>query len=127
MGLGRAFGVRVMGRDARELAGSGADRELLAMIQAPGGWDAPAPGQVRALCDVVTPLTGPSGAAARFAPQKGASAAETRRLENGLERLALLMQRDLGIDVTGIAGAGAAGGLGAALHGLLNAEIVSGA
>lgn len=62
------------------------------------------------LSDVTNPLLGPSGAAAVFGPQKGATATQVAELEAGLERLATL----LGGDPT-TPGAGAAGGTGFAL------------
>jgi glycerate kinase len=127
IGLARAFGFRFLGRDGRDLQGVGADLEALETIVAPDGWVPPARGAIRALCDVANPLTGPTGAAASFARQKGASLDETRRLEAGLSRLGSMVRRDLGIEVTGIAGGGAAGGLGTALHAFLSAELVPGA
>jgi glycerate kinase len=77
-------------------------------------------------CDVRNPLTGPQGAARIFAPQKGASDAEVERLDDGLQRLAELLRRDLGIDIESVPGAGAAGGLGGGLIAFANADIVSG-
>ncbi len=82
--------------------------------------------RLRVLCDVDNPLLGPRGAAAVFAPQKGANAREVRRLEANLTHWARLLKRDLGRDVTRLAGAGAAGGLPAALHAALNATLVAG-
>lgn len=76
--------------------------------------------------DVKNPLTGPRGAAHIFAPQKGASDAEVARLDHGLQHLAELLRRDLGIDIESTPGAGAAGGLGGGLIAFANAEIVSG-
>jgi glycerate 2-kinase len=73
-----------------------------------------------ALCDVAAPLLGPRGAAQAFGPQKGADAAAVEELEARLaadERLAPFAGRP---------GAGAAGGLGAALA-ALGAELVQGA
>jgi glycerate kinase len=68
---------------------------------------------VIALCDVDNPLLGPSGAAAVFGPQKGADASAVQRLDL---RLRLWAERaGLPVDAPG---AGAAGGLGAALFGL---------
>lgn len=81
---------------------------------------------VRVLCDVDNPLLGPRGAAAVFAPQKGAAAGEVRLLEGNLAHWARLLERDLGRDVTQLAGAGAAGGLPAALHAGLGARLVPG-
>lgn len=79
-------------------------------------------------CDVDVPLTGPSGAARGFAPQKGADAAAVERLAQALESWgragdAVGGDRDR---VSERPGAGAAGGLGFALA-LLGAELRAGA
>src|SRR5581483_11230833 len=72
------------------------------------------------LCDVRSPLLGPRGAARAFGPQKGASPAAVEELERRLEaRADLAPYRD-------VPGAGAAGGLGAALASL-GGELVAGA
>ncbi len=75
---------------------------------------------IRVACDVRNPLLGERGAARAFGPQKGADPAAVEELER---RLALLKQlrpyRDL-------PGAGAGGGLGAALA-ALGAELLEGA
>ncbi len=78
------------------------------------------PVPVRAACDVGNPLLGPRGAARAFGPQKGASPEEVDELE------ARLAARDDLRPVADLPGAGAAGGLGAALA-ALGAELVSGA
>ncbi|TXI55258.1 MAG: glycerate kinase, partial [Mycobacterium sp.] len=57
-------------------------------------------------CDVRTTFV---DAARRFAPQKGASAAEVRLLERRLERLAGLYTDEYGVDVRDMVGSGAAG------------------
>lgn len=65
--------------------------------------------------DVDNPLCGPHGAAAVFGPQKGASASDVVTLERGLLHLHELLERACGRKVAEQPGAGAAGGLGAAL------------
>lgn len=45
------------------------------------------------------------------------------QLDNNLARYAEIIKRDLGQDVKDMAGAGAAGGMGAALLGLFNAQL----
>jgi len=65
----------------------------------------PPPGGVRILTDVDAPLLGPAGAAAVFAPQKGADAEDVAALEQRLAEVA----RQLGTDPTR-PGTGAAGG-----------------
>lgn len=78
------------------------------------------------LCDVTTPLCGPQGAAPLFAPQKGASPAEVARLSAGLEHLADLIQRQLGIRVHDLPGGGAAGGFGAGAAAFLGGRLQPG-
>jgi glycerate 2-kinase len=65
----------------------------------------------RIATDVDSPLCGPHGAAAVFGPQKGATPTHVRALDDGLAHLAAVLQSSCGIDVSGLADAGAAGGL----------------
>ncbi len=57
-------------------------------------------------------------AVSRFARQKGATDSQMVELASRFERLAELYRRDYGLDVADVAGAGAAGGLGAAIAAL---------
>jgi glycerate kinase len=74
-------------------------------------------------CDVDDPLTGPSGAARVYGPQKGASPDDVLLLERALAHFAAVVHRDLGIDVRATAGGGAAGGAGAGLMAFLGARM----
>lgn len=74
---------------------------------------------LRAACDVRNPLLGERGAARVFGPQKGATPAQVEELERRLAAMDELR------DVRELPGAGAAGGLGAALA-ALGAELVPG-
>ena len=67
---------------------------------------------VTVACDVQSPFT---DAAEVFGPQKGATAAEVKLLTRRLESLAAEYLRRTGVDVTVLAGAGAAGGLAGGL------------
>ena len=69
--------------------------------------------RIIAMCDIDNPLCGENGAAAVFAPQKGADAQTVRLLDDGLEHLAQVIRRDLGVSVLTLPGGGAAGGFGA--------------
>jgi glycerate kinase len=82
--------------------------------------------EITVACDVDNPLYGPNGAAYVYAPQKGANSEMVKLLDLGLRNFAEVIKRDFGKDVTKIPGAGAAGGLGAGLVGVLNAELRSG-
>lgn len=73
-------------------------------------------------CDVRTAFL---DAAEVFAGQKGASLAQIELLRRRLERLAQVYVEDYGIDVTGIEGSGAAGGLAGGLA-ALGAALVPG-
>lgn len=77
--------------------------------------------------DVDTPLTGPHGAARVFGPQKGADARTVELIEARAEAFAEWSLRITGRDMSGVAGAGAAGGLGYALMEYLDARCESGA
>ena len=70
-----------------------------------------------AATDVINPLLGFRGASAVYGPQKGATPDDTQRLDTALTHWADLLVRDLpgGLDVRTLPGAGAAGGMGAAL------------
>lgn len=76
--------------------------------------------------DVENPLCGETGASSIFGPQKGASKAQVKELDQQLLHYSQLLKREKGIDFQDTIGAGAAGGLGFAfLH--LNGKIESGA
>lgn len=95
-----------------------------------GGLDERASAAVwRIACDVDNPLTGSRGAAAVFAPQKGANAAEVEAIDRGLSRLADVLAETIGLDSATLkkqAGMGAAGGLALGLSALFGAELVPG-
>ncbi len=85
------------------------------MLEVVGGFSVPA----RVACDVRNPLLGPRGAARVFGPQKGASPEQVAELEHRLAS-----RRSLS-GFARLPGAGAGGGLGAALA-ALGAELVPG-
>ncbi|MEH8127561.1 glycerate kinase [Aeromonas veronii] len=81
---------------------------------------------IEVACDVNNPLCGPKGASAVFGPQKGATPEMVAQLDANLSRYADCIEQALGKLVKDIPGAGAAGGMGAALVGLLGAELKPG-
>ncbi|SES34565.1 glycerate kinase [Pedococcus cremeus] len=78
-------------------------------------------------CDVDNPLLGPDGAAAVYAPQKGAGPEDVALLEQGLRRWADVVADATGTDLRDLPGAGAAGGVGFGLAALLGARLQPGA
>ncbi|HEX6588678.1 MAG TPA: glycerate kinase [Longimicrobiales bacterium] len=123
VGMARALGWRFLDDAGRDLDPGGAALRRLAHVRAPSARTRP---RVVALADVISPLTGPLGAARVFGPQKGASAADVELLDAGLSRLAEIVQRDVGIDAAALPGAGAAGGLGFGSVAFLGASLARG-
>lgn len=81
--------------------------------------------QVKVLCDVTNPLYGPEGASLIFARQKGANDEDIIFLENSIIAFSKIVEKKYHKNPD-FPGAGAAGGLGAALKLFLNAEIING-
>lgn len=77
-------------------------------------------------CDVDNPLLGPRGCAAVYSPQKGATPEIIAQLEQNMTVFVDVLEKTVGFSVRNIAGAGAAGGLGAGLMAFLNAKLTSG-
>lgn len=79
--------------------------------------------ELTAMCDIDNPLYGEAGAAAVFAPQKGADEAMVARLDAGLRHLGQVSARCLGRDFSHLPGAGAAGGLGFGMAAFCGAQL----
>ena len=128
VGLAQALGVVFRTGDGSVIRENGAGGMLYKIESVDLDDRRPELDQARILvaCDVDNPLTGKNGAAAVFAPQKGADADMVKLLDDNLKHLAGVIKRELGVDVDAMPGAGAAGGLGAGLHVFAGAELDSG-
>lgn len=126
MGCMRALGVCFLDADGCELAGCGADLERVERIDCSGIDPRLADTTFTVMCDVRNPLCGPEGATRTFGPQKGATPELVERLEAGMCRYRDLLTRLFGVNPDTLVGAGAAGGLGAALALFLGAKMRSG-
>jgi len=73
--------------------------------------------------DVDNPLCGSKGASAIFGPQKGATHEMVKQLDSNLDHYAKQLKVLIGKDVRDIEGAGAAGGMGAAVLAFLSARL----
>lgn len=151
-GLLSALGYRFLDASGKELPGVGAALGRITRIDCSDTHPALRTTRFTAACDVDTPLFGPDGAAEVFAPQKGATPEEVRLLDAGTAAFANVIERneipvqarndysdarndhdskqdDSPIVIpakAGISGAGAAGGIGWALHKMLGARLESG-
>lgn len=114
-GMARALGAHFLDAQGNELAEGGAALARLAKIDL-GGFDRRLQEtELIVACDVDNPLCGTRGASAVFGPQKGATPELVAQLDAALARFAECARRATGRDVANVAGAGAAGGLGAGL------------
>jgi glycerate 2-kinase len=125
-GMLQALGVRLLDAQGDDVPPGGGGLALLDRVDA-SGLDARLAGiELVVASDVDNPLTGPSGAAHVFAPQKGASSEEVERLDAALTRYAAVLRRDLGVAVAEVPGAGGAGGTAAGAL-AVGARLTSGA
>jgi len=125
-GLAQALDARLLDADGNELPPGGSALIRLASIDLAARDSRLARADIVAMTDVTNPLCGPDGASLVYGPQKGASPEVARQLDEALAHYAEIIERDLGVDVRSIPGAGAAGGLGAGLVAFCGAKIESG-
>jgi len=125
-GLLAGLGVRLVDERRRALPPDPGGLRRLAAVDLAGLDPRLARARIEVATDVTNPLLGPDGAAAVFAPQKGARPDQLPGLEDGLTRWAAALHAAGAPDVAHRPGAGAAGGLGAGLL-ALGAVIRSGA
>jgi glycerate kinase len=126
-GMAQALGAALLDEDGAELPPGGAALARLSRISIASIDPRLRETEILVACDVTNPLCGPEGASAIYGPQKGATPAMVAELDAALAHYATILHRDLGRDIRDVAGAGAAGGLGAGLLAFLNATLTPGA
>ncbi|HUB25358.1 MAG TPA: glycerate kinase [Tepidisphaeraceae bacterium] len=123
IGAAQACGLPVLLADGEPSAETdpltGADVEKVVFIKHGRGGKVDR-AKIEAACDVTNPLCGPSGAAAVFGPQKGATAEQIGWFDRMLRRLA---ERNGKTSVAEMPGAGAAGGMGFGLAAFFGATL----
>ncbi len=122
-GMAVALGARLLNASGDEIPPGGIALARLDRVDASGLDPRLAGARVIGASDVTNPLCGPEGASHIYGPQKGASPEAVRELDAALENYARVIERDLGVAVRDVPGAGAAGGLGAGIIAFLGAEI----
>lgn len=123
IGMAQALGIKLLDNNGDELAFGGGSLADLVSIDISNKDPRLANVTLEVACDVDNPLCGIKGASHVFAPQKGATPEMVTILDNNLRHYADIMKKQLNKDVKDIAGAGAAGGLGATLLGLFDATL----
>lgn len=126
IGMMAALGVRFLDQSGNELAPEG--RNLISIHSIDDSKIHPALKEAvfTIACDVNNPFYGPQGAAYVYGPQKGASPQEVADLDKGLKHYAKILRIQKGTDISHLAGAGTAGGMGGGLLPFLNATLKSG-
>ena len=115
VGMAQALGIRFGGKDGAELSHGGAALAGLQRIDLSGLDPRLQEAEITVACDVDNPLCGPHGASAVFGPQKGATPEMVAELDAALAHFAGLATGATGRQAAEQPGAGAAGGLGAAM------------
>ncbi|HAS8441085.1 TPA: glycerate kinase [Vibrio vulnificus] len=123
IGMAQALGIKLLDAHGNALGHGGGELAKLETIDCSQLDPRLAQVRLEVACDVDNPLCGTKGASAVFGPQKGATPEMVTILDENLAHYATVIKQQLGADVRDMAGAGAAGGMGAALLGLLNAEL----
>ncbi len=126
-GLLTALGATVEDPLGRPVAAGGSGLADIARIDLSGLDPRLAATRITVAVDVSSPLCGPTGAAAMFAPQKGASPTQVAELDAGLRSWSRVLTESTGRDVADLPGAGAAGGSAAALLAVFDATVAPGA
>lgn len=125
-GVVHALGGRLLDSNGDELGFGGGELSRLAKIDLSDFDSRIKDIVVEVACDVTNPLCGENGASNVFGPQKGATPEMIQMLDSGLRNYANIIKSELHKDILEVAGAGAAGGLGAGLMVFLNGELKKG-
>ena len=125
-GMAQALGFILLDEDDNEIGFGGEELSKVSKIVNSHLYDRFKHIEIIVACDVTNPLCGEKGASFIYGPQKGATPEMSKLLDANLSHFAEIIKRDLGKDVKDIPGAGAAGGLGAALIAFLDAKLVPG-
>lgn len=126
MGMLSALGARFPQENGQEAPDGGEGLSLVARADLSGLMPELRQAEITVICDVSNPLLGPTGATAVYGPQKGVTPDIYPALEMGMKHFANVLEVTLGRDISTMPGSGAAGGLGAALGGVLGATLKRG-
>lgn len=126
VGMLQALGATFLDDEGKPLVAGGAALKRLSKIDLSALDPRLATTQIEVACDVDNPLCGERGASAVFGPQKGATAAMIKELDAALSLFSQKVKQQLNKDIANIAGAGAAGGMGAGLQLLPKCRLKSG-
>lgn len=125
-GAAAACGIRFLDRNGRAFIPTGGSLTQIAAIDCAGLAPEICQAEIITMCDIDNPLYGPNGAAYVFAPQKGADPAMVEELDQGLRHLSEKVWESLGVDLSALPGAGAAGGMGGGMYAFFGSRLQMG-
>ncbi|AEB07444.1 glycerate kinase [Coriobacterium glomerans PW2] len=126
MGMAKALGIEFLDSARRPVPCGLEGMRTLASIDVGGLDPRIAETEFTILTDVDNPLTGQNGALRVYGPQKGIEPSEIETLDGWMSSFAALLETTVGKRVQDRPGAGAAGGLGAALMAFCDARVERG-
>lgn len=126
LGMLQALGFRFLDKRGNRLGTGGQILSQVAAIDTSAAHPALREAHFTVACDVHNPFCGPDGAAYVFAPQKGADSGMVQALDEGMQALSQVIISATGKDISGVPGAGAAGGMGGGFLAFLDAELKPG-
>ncbi|RKD22833.1 glycerate kinase [Ammoniphilus oxalaticus] len=126
VGMLQALGLQVFDQQGAAVGYGGGVLDQIQQIDQ-SGWDPRiAKSEFLIASDVQNPLVGPDGASYVFGPQKGATPEMVKQLDHNLKHWADLVEREKGVRLHDLPGAGAAGGIGGAFQAFFPSEMKRG-
>ncbi len=125
-GMAQALSIQLRDKHEKELGPGGAALRNIHRIDLTHRDERILHIEILAACDVTNTLCSSQGTSAVYGLQKGANPEDVKLLDKALHHFAMIIKRDVGIDVLTLRGGGAGGGLGAGLAAFLNAKLQSG-
>jgi glycerate kinase len=125
-GAAAAAGIRFLDSEGKPFVPVGGTLSQVAHIDPSGLLSEIKHLEIITMCDIDNSLYGETGAAYVFAPQKGADPRMVEMLDTQLRSIAEIVYRDLGLDVSALPGAGAAGGMGGGMAAFFDSTLQMG-
>ena len=126
VGMAQALGLRFLDAAGNHIGHGGGNLGSIYHIDMTGIDSRLAKSKIVAAYDVYNQLTGQSGAAYVYGPQKGAKPKVVKKLDDNLLHLSRVVYDQLHMDIGSLPGGGAAGGMGAGIVAFLNGELMPG-